>query len=154
MGNTFNKTPASPFNKFLFTQLRQRTLSDLLGCYSIFIEDYPECQNMKFSEFEDVFGPMFDDADPFFRELQNDHDINGTVDGNAVKRGRNVITVQNPFLAKESDIRDKGLFRSWRGLEYLDPVEKVDGQPALVDPGAILHSIRGVGRSGARRTDT
>jgi Ca2+-binding EF-hand superfamily protein len=80
MGNTLNKTPTSPCNKTLLNQIRQRHLSDLLECYTVLTEDYPDAHDLDFSQFEDVFGPMLDDAEPVFLELQNNNDINGTVD--------------------------------------------------------------------------
>lgn len=80
MGNTLNKTPTSPYKKALISQLRNRNLSDLIDCYNVLSEDYTGCTTIDFSQFEDIFGPMLDDAEPFFLELQNDHDIDGTVD--------------------------------------------------------------------------
>jgi len=80
MGNFLTQTSNSPYDKSLLKQLKQRTLKDLSECITVLSEDYPDAQCLDYSQFEDVFCPILDDAEPFFLKLQNKGDINGTVD--------------------------------------------------------------------------
>lgn len=80
MGNCLNKTPNSSFDVSLLIQLKQKVLSDVIECYTVLSEDYPECQSVNYDQFTDIFNPLVDDPEPFFRLLQNEGNIEGVVD--------------------------------------------------------------------------
>lgn len=82
MGNIVDKTPltSNPPNRSLLNQLKLRTLEEMQECYTVLKEDYPEAVSIEYSQFDDIFGLLLDDPEPFFLELQNEKNIDGTVD--------------------------------------------------------------------------
>jgi len=80
MGNFLQKSPGSTYDKTLTIQLKQRTLREITECITVLQEDYADCQCLTYDQFEDIFCPIFDDPEQFFKILQNEHDLEGTVD--------------------------------------------------------------------------
>lgn len=80
MGNCLEATPTSPFDASLLLQLKEKPLVDVIECMKVLMEDYPDCPCIDYNQFEDVFAPLVDDAEPFFLLLQNEHSLDGVVD--------------------------------------------------------------------------
>lgn len=80
MGNFLQISPTNKYDKSLTNQLKQRTLKEITECITVLQEDYADCQCLTYDQFEDIFCPIFDDPEPFFKILQNEHDLEGTVD--------------------------------------------------------------------------
>lgn len=80
MGNCLEVTPHSPFDASLLLQLKERPLIDVIECMKVLLEDYPDCPCIDYNQFEDVFAPIVDDAEPFFLLLQNEQNLEGVVD--------------------------------------------------------------------------
>ena len=80
MGNFLERSPQSPPNRSLITQLTDRTVAEISECMVVLNEDYADSQCINYAQFEDVFCPIVEDAEPFFLALQNQHDIDGEVD--------------------------------------------------------------------------
>ena len=43
-------------------------------------ESYPSCTNLTYEQFEDVFCGLLNNTEPYFLQIQNDHDVKKTVD--------------------------------------------------------------------------
>ncbi len=80
MGNFLHRVPTTPYDKELLLQLKRHKLPDILECVKIINEDYGDMQCVQYSQFDDIFCSLMDDTEPFFLELQNEHDIEGSVD--------------------------------------------------------------------------
>lgn len=80
MGNFLDSIPSSPYDRKLLAQLKERKIDDIMEAVNIINSDYADCQCVDYSQFDDIFSFIMDDTEPFFIDLQNKKDIDGTVD--------------------------------------------------------------------------
>lgn len=80
MGQLLDKPSRSPYDKTLLENLKKKSLRDLSESIEIINESYPSCTNLTYEQFDDVFCGLLNDSEPYFLQIQNDHDIKKTVD--------------------------------------------------------------------------
>ena len=79
MGGYLTKSYELVNSQSLLGQVKHLTIKDILECYTVFSQDY-HCHYVDCEQFTDIFGLIIDDPSEYFVLLQNDHDVNGTVD--------------------------------------------------------------------------
>ena len=84
MGGYLAKNSQSTYDQDLINQLKQNSCRDWSECISVISQDYYGQQYVDIEHFNDIFGIHLDDVNPYFLLLQNDHNIDGTVDINEV----------------------------------------------------------------------
>lgn len=80
MGGYLAKSTELRQNKALQDQIKRCTLKDILECMKTINQGYQGSQFINLEEFEDIFGLLLDDPSESFLLLQNNQDIDGTVD--------------------------------------------------------------------------
>ena len=66
MGALLTKEPSIPPNKQLIHSLRVKSLQDIKDCIEVINKEYSTHVNFTFKEFDDVFGGILNDCDPYF----------------------------------------------------------------------------------------
>ena len=80
MGGHLAKNLDSPCDKALLNQMKSQPLKDVIECTTILFEDYPDCHYINLEQFSDVFGSLLDDPSEYFVLLENDHNLDSTID--------------------------------------------------------------------------
>ena len=80
MGGHLAKNLNSPCSKVLLNQMKSQSLNDIMDCTAILFEDYPDCHYINLEQFSDVFGPLLDDPSEYFALLENNHNLDSTID--------------------------------------------------------------------------
>ena len=80
MGGYLTRSFEPTKNRSLLDQLKSQTINDLLESMTILSQDYAHCNYVNYQQFDDIFCSILDDPSEYFLILQNNHDINCTVD--------------------------------------------------------------------------
>ena len=80
MGGHLTRNYQSVNNQSLLDQIKSQKIADIQECFTVLCQDYEHCHYVNHDQFTDIFGPITDDPSEFFLILQEDRDMNDTVD--------------------------------------------------------------------------